>query len=104
MRKLMMLAAMLAMMMAASAPAFAQTFVDNSETTFDTNVEDSFNNNNIAVNDCDIVQNGGDQSNITGDGNVNINEQSADQNCEANAGDVFYDDDDDHDWLFFYWI
>ena len=104
MRKLMMLAAMLAMMMAASVPAFAQTFVDNSETTFDTNVEDSFNDNNIAVNDCDIVQNGGDQSNITGDGNVNINEQEADQNCEANAGDVFYDDDDDHDWLFFYWI
>ena len=103
MRKLMMLAAMLAMMLVASAPAFAQTFVDNSETTFDTNVEDSFNNNNIAANDCDIVQNGGDQSNITGDGNVNINEQSADQTCEANAGDVFYDDDYDYDWLFF-WV
>lgn len=90
MRKLIMLAAMVAMVLVAAAPAFAQTFVDNSETTLDTNVEDSFNDNNIAANNCDIVQNGGDQSNISGNGNVNINEQSADQNCEADAGDVRY--------------
>ena len=104
MKKIMMLAAMLAMMMAASVPAFAQTFVDNSETTFDTNVEDSFNGNNLAVNDGDIVQNGGDQSNITGDGNVNINEQEATQDLSANAGDVYYYDDYDYYWLFGYYL
>ena len=99
MKKLMMLAAMLAMMMAASVPAFAQTFVDNSETTFDTNVEDSFNGNNLALNDGDIVQNGGDQSNVVGDGNVNINEQEATQDLSANAGDVYY-----YGWLFGYYL
>lgn len=62
--------------------------VDNSETETDTNVEDSFNDNNVATNDCEIVQNGGDGQYVEGNGNVNINEQNAEQNCEANAGDV----------------
>ena len=87
MRKLTMLATMLAMVLATAVPAFAQTFVDNSDTTttIDTSIEDS----NIAVNDADQV--GGDQSNITGDGNVNINEQE--QTSEAVAGDVLYESD-----------
>ena len=49
-----------------------------------TDVEDSFNN--IAANDCDVMRNGGDRS------NGNIDEQTVDQNRDANAGDVYYDD------------
>ena len=102
MKKFTTIAATLAMVLVAAVPAHAQTTVDNSEFEFDANVEESFNGNNVAINDSDIVQNGGDQRNINGDGNVNINEQEAEQDSEANAGDVEYvnyenDGDNDND-------
>lgn len=90
MKKFTAIAAMLAMVLVAAVPAFAQTTVDNSDNEIDNNVEESFNGNNIAVNDSDIVQNGGDQSVVSGNGNVNINEQDAEQDSNAFAGDVQY--------------
>ena len=94
MKKFTTIAAMLAMVLVAAVPAFAQTTVDNSDNEFDFDGE--FNDNNIAVNDSSQL--GGNQSNINGNGNVNINEQE--QDSGAFAGDVNYSDNDDRGFYY----